>query len=182
MMLIAAFGASIGGIGTPIGTPPNLIGIGMLNRIAGVNISFFQWMLLGVPIVVLLFGFLVAYFYFRSLRGLTLDTSRTSHIEEELRRLGPVSRGQRNVLVAFGLTVALWLLPGVLAIVGAGDSAFAQGFCVGGPGVGGGDIGSDPAVRAAHRLARAAIHADVGGGGPHRLGDHPAVRRRAQHG
>ncbi|MGH9309880.1 MAG: SLC13 family permease, partial [Vicinamibacterales bacterium] len=58
MMLVTAFGASIGGIGTPIGTPPNLIGIGMLNRIAGVKISFFQWMLLGVPIVVLLFGFL----------------------------------------------------------------------------------------------------------------------------
>ena len=49
MMLMAAFGASIGGIGTPIGTPPNLIGIGMLSRIAGIEISFFQWMLLGVP-------------------------------------------------------------------------------------------------------------------------------------
>ncbi len=57
MMLIAAFGASIGGIGTPIGTPPNLIGIGMLNRIAGIEISFLHWMLFGVPIVVLLFGY-----------------------------------------------------------------------------------------------------------------------------
>ena len=128
MMLIAAFGASIGGIGTPIGTPPNLIGIGMLNRIAGVKVSFFQWMLLGVPIVVLLFAFLVLYFYVRSLRGVRLDVSRTTHVEEELRRLGPMSHGQRNVLVAFGVTVALWLFPGVLAIVGAGESAFAQGF------------------------------------------------------
>src|SRR5829696_2313657 len=75
MMLIAAFGASIGGIGTPIGTPPNLIGIGMLDRIGGIKISFFQWMLLGVPIVVLLFGFLIAYFSFVSLRGLKLGTS-----------------------------------------------------------------------------------------------------------
>ena len=128
MMLIAAFGASIGGIGTPIGTPPNLIGIGMLSRIAGTKISFFQWMLLGVPIVVLLFGFLVAYFYFFALRGLRLDTSRTSHVEEELRRLGPMSRGQRNVLGAFAVTVILWLLPGVLTIVGAGDSAFAKAY------------------------------------------------------
>ena len=128
MMLIAAFGASIGGIGTPIGTPPNLIGIAMLNRIAGKQITFFQWMLLGVPIVLLLFACLVAYFYYRSLRGVVLDTSRTSHVQEELRRLGPVSRGQRNVLLAFGVTVALWLLPGVLAIVGAGESAFARGF------------------------------------------------------
>ena len=130
MMLIAAFGASIGGIGTPIGTPPNLIGIGMLNRIAGVRITFFQWMLLGVPIVVLLFGFLVAYFYFRSLRGLTLDTSRTSHVQDELRRLGPVSVGQRNVLIAFSVTVILWLLPGILAIVGLGESAFAKAYAV----------------------------------------------------
>lgn len=128
MMLIAAFGASIGGIATPIGTPPNLIGIGMLNRIAGVEISFFQWMLLGVPIVVLLFGFVIAYFYFTSLRGLTLDMSRTSRIREELQRLGPPSPGQRNVLFAFGVTVVLWLLPGVLTIAGLGEAAFARGY------------------------------------------------------
>src|SRR5687767_6192023 len=128
MMLIAAFGASVGGIGTPIGTPPNLIGIGMLDRIVGVKISFFQWMLIGVPIVVLLFTFLVLYFYFGSLRGLQVDTGRSSKIDDELRRLGPISAGQRNVLLAFGVTVSLWLLPGILTIVGLGDSAFAKGF------------------------------------------------------
>jgi sodium-dependent dicarboxylate transporter 2/3/5 len=128
MMLICAFGASIGGIGTPIGTPPNLIGIGMLNRIAGVEISFFRWMLLGVPIVAALFGFLVAYFYFRSLRGLVLNTARADRIQEELRRLGPLSPGQRNTLIAFGVTVALWLFPGVLAILGLAQTPFAVGF------------------------------------------------------
>ena len=128
MMLMCAFGASIGGIGTPIGTPPNLIGIGMLNRIAGANISFFGWMVLGVPIVLALFGFLVAYFHFRSLRGLSLQTTGSGLIQEELRRLGPMSIGQRNVVTAFGVTVVLWLLPGVLAIVGAGQSGFARGF------------------------------------------------------
>ncbi|HVL67857.1 MAG TPA: DASS family sodium-coupled anion symporter [Vicinamibacterales bacterium] len=128
MMLICAFGASIGGIGTPIGTPPNLIGIGMLNRITGAEISFFQWMLLGVPVVALLFGFLVAYFYFRALRGLELNASRAERIQEELRNLGPVSAGQRNVLVAFGVTVSLWLFPGVLAIFGLGQGTFARGY------------------------------------------------------
>jgi sodium-dependent dicarboxylate transporter 2/3/5 len=128
MMLICAFGASIGGIGTPIGTPPNLIGIGMLNRIAGVEISFFRWMLLGMPIVVLLFGFLVSYFYFRALRGLLLDVSKVGRIHEELRRIGPMSVGQRNVLVAFGATVALWLFPGVLAILGLSQTAFGRAY------------------------------------------------------
>ena len=128
MMLICAFGASIGGIATPIGTPPNLIGIGMLNRIVGADITFFRWMLLGLPIVALLLGFLIVYFYFRSVRGLDLDTTRTDIIADELRRLGPISRGQRNTLIAFGVTVGLWLFPGVLAILGLGQSTFARAY------------------------------------------------------
>ena len=128
MMLITAFGASIGGIGTPIGTPPNLIGIGMLKRIANVDISFFEWMALGVPIVVLTFGFLIAYFYIRSLRHLELNTGRADAIRAEIERLGPMSRGQRNVLLAFAVTVILWILPGVLTIAGAGSTAFARWF------------------------------------------------------
>ncbi len=128
MMLMAAFGASIGGMGTPIGTPPNLIGKGMLERIAHEQISFFQWMLLGVPLTVLLFGFLVVYFRWRLLKGLTIDTTQAGHMQEELRKLGPMSAGQRNTLIAFGATVALWLFPGVLTIVGFGDSALARGY------------------------------------------------------
>ena len=128
MMLVTAFGASIGGIGTPIGTPPNLIGVGMLNRIAGIDISFFQWMLFGVPLVALLFAYLVGYFYFTTLRDVRIDPSRAALIHAELRRLGPLSPGQRNVLVAFVATVVLWLLPGVLTIVGAGESAFARAY------------------------------------------------------
>ena len=121
MMLTAAFAASIGGLGTPIGTPPNLIGIGMLSRIAGIDISFFRWMLLGVPLVALLFAFLVGYFYWRS-TGATLGEGRSDRIAEELQRLGPLSTGQRNVLIAFAVTVALWIAPGVIGLVGLGES------------------------------------------------------------
>jgi sodium-dependent dicarboxylate transporter 2/3/5 len=128
MMLMAAFGASVGGIGTPIGTPPNLIGIGMLSRIGGVEISFIEWMLLGVPVVVLLFVFLSVYFYLRSVRGLTLTAGRADHIQHELRRLGPLSAAHRNVLAAFGVTAALWLAPGVFAVAGLGDTAFARKY------------------------------------------------------
>jgi sodium-dependent dicarboxylate transporter 2/3/5 len=128
MMLMTSFGASVGGIGTPIGTPPNLIGIGMLSRIAGVEISFFRWMMLGLPVVVLLFAFLAGYFYLWSLRGLTLASARADRIQDELRRLGPMSVGQRNVLVGFGVTVVLWLIPGVLAVIGAGDTRFARAY------------------------------------------------------
>ena len=128
MMLMASFGASIGGLGTPIGTPPNLIGKGMLERIVHVQISFGQWMLLGVPLALLLFLFLVVYFRWRLLKGLTIDASRAVKIQEELQKLGPISPGQRNTLIAFGVTVLLWLTPGILAIVGLGGSAFAAAY------------------------------------------------------
>jgi solute carrier family 13 (sodium-dependent dicarboxylate transporter), member 2/3/5 len=130
MMLVTAFGASIGGIGTPIGTPPNLIGIGMLERIGHVNISFFEWMALGVPVVVLLFAFLIGYFYLTTLRHLELNTGRSEAIRDELERLGPMSVGQRNVLIAFGTTVVMWLLPGILTIVGLGETAFARQYAL----------------------------------------------------
>ena len=128
MMLVTAFGVSIGGLGTPIGSPPNLIGIGMLSRIEHVEISFFKWMTIGVPLAVLSFSFLVAWLYLTSLRGLKLESRGAELIRQELRALGPLSPGQRNVLAAFGITVALWLIPGFLALAGAGTSGFAKAY------------------------------------------------------
>jgi sodium-dependent dicarboxylate transporter 2/3/5 len=75
-----------------------------------------------------LLGFLILYFYVTALRGLELNTSRTDKIQEEWRRLGAMTRGERNVLIAFGVTVVLWLFPGVLAIAGAGQSAVARAY------------------------------------------------------
>jgi sodium-dependent dicarboxylate transporter 2/3/5 len=128
MMLINAFGASLGGLATPIGTPPNLIGIGMLRNLAGVQISFFRWMLLGLPITIVLFAVLAFIFWFVSARGLTLSRSSMDGVHEQLARLGRVSTGERNVVAAFGVTVALWILPGIMTIVGLRDTAFARTY------------------------------------------------------
>jgi sodium-dependent dicarboxylate transporter 2/3/5 len=130
MMLMTAFGASVGGIGTPVGTPPNLIGIGMLEQLAGVEVTFLQWMLLGVPIVLILFGWLQLQFYFSSVKGMPIGKGSTELVRQELARLGAMSRGQRNVLLAFGTTVVLWVGPGVFALAGADDSAFARVYAV----------------------------------------------------
>jgi len=56
---------------TPVGTPPNLIGIGLMERIQGVHLGFFQWMALGVPIVVLLFAVLAVHLSSSCARGVT---------------------------------------------------------------------------------------------------------------
>ncbi len=128
LMLVTAFGASIGGIGTPVGSPPNLIGIGVLDRTAGVHVSFVQWMSVGVPLVLLLFAALVGYLGFVSLRGSRLQTDSAALARAELRRLGPLSRAQWNVLTAFGATVALWLTPGAFALAGLANSPAAAAF------------------------------------------------------
>ena len=128
VMLITSFGASIGGLGTPVGTPPNLIGIGMLERLTGTHVTFFHWMALGVPVMILMFAFLAVQFYLTGSRHVTIDAGSTALVREERAKLGPVTRGQRNVLVAFAVTVLLWVTPGLFALVGVDDSPLARAY------------------------------------------------------
>jgi sodium-dependent dicarboxylate transporter 2/3/5 len=128
MMLITSFGPSVGGMATPVGTPPNLIGIGMLERITGADITFFQWMAIGLPAVLLVYAFLAGLFYFTCARDVEVGKGGTELVREELARLGPLSRGQRNVVIAFGATVLLWVAPGLFAIAGLEETPFAREY------------------------------------------------------
>ena len=128
IMLMTSFAASIGGMATPVGTPPNLIGIGMLERLTNADITFFQWMTLAVPATAVMFAFLGVYFYLSGARTVTVGTAGTQIVREELAKLGPLSRGQRNVLMAFGVTVTLWVTPGLFAVVGLDGLPFANAY------------------------------------------------------
>ncbi|MGH9779403.1 MAG: SLC13 family permease [Candidatus Acidiferrales bacterium] len=121
LMLMTAYAASIGGLATPVGTPPNLIGLGMLRDLAGVRIPFFQWMLLGVPVAVALFVVLAIVLRFlhpapaRRLAGLAgaVDVLRKD--------LVPWGRAQNYTLAAFLAAVVLWVLPGIVALARGTD-------------------------------------------------------------
>lgn len=128
MMLMTSFAASIGGLATPVGTPPNLIGSALLRQQAGIDISFDRWMLVGLPIVALVLAGLFLIFHVVAVRGLTLREGSGAVLSDELRKLGPVTAGQRNVMFAFFTTVLLWLMPGVFAIAGYGDSQAARTY------------------------------------------------------
>jgi sodium-dependent dicarboxylate transporter 2/3/5 len=128
LMLMAAYGASIGGIGTPVGTPPNLIGIGMINRLLNIRISFFQWMILAVPLVIVMYFVL-----FILLNVLYPSETRTiagidEYIKEKRAAIGPMTAGERNVLVAFSVTVALWVLPGFFALLAGSGSGITKWY------------------------------------------------------
>lgn len=118
LMLMTSFAASIGGLATPVGTPPNLIGLGFIRSLVGVEVSFFRWMLIGVPIVVVLFSFLYLHLNSVAPAGVKTLSAGAELIRRERERLGPWTRGQRSVALAFGVTVALWIVPGVVALVG----------------------------------------------------------------
>lgn len=118
LMLVTAFAASLGGLGTPIGTPTNLIGLGFLEEQIGRRISFFQWVALALPILVILMGVTVTNLFRSCPAGIEEIHGGRQFILTEKGRLGPLSGGERNVLLVFGLAILLWTLPGFVGLAG----------------------------------------------------------------
>lgn len=116
LMLIIAFGASVGGYATPIGTPTNVIGLGFIRQLLGIEISFFEWSLIGVPVALCLFAFLYLYLNRLCPAGVAEIEGSREMIARERESLGRWTRGQKSTLVAFGATVLLWIIPGIIAL------------------------------------------------------------------
>jgi solute carrier family 13 (sodium-dependent dicarboxylate transporter), member 2/3/5 len=122
IMLMLAYGASVGGLLTPVGSPPNLIGRGLIEEATGERISFGQWMVMAIPICLLMFvllGFIL-------LRLNNPEIKRIDGVAEyvasERAKLGSLSRAEKNTLIAFGTTVTLWIMPGVVALIAGTES------------------------------------------------------------
>ena len=122
LLLTISYAALIGGTGTPVGTPPNLIGIGMIEKLAGFRILFFQWMLLAVPILIVLAGFMFAYMALVFPAAKIDPRATAAYVRERRRENGPWTRGEKNALAAFLVAVALWVFPGVVAAIAGPQS------------------------------------------------------------
>lgn len=118
LMLMTAYACSIGGVMTPIGTPPNIIMIGFLDELApdAPSISFFQWMIWGTVAMVLYF--ILAYVVLWRMFPADVDhiDGAKEFIHEHKKALGSWTRGQINTVIAFGVAVVLWIAPGVLGV------------------------------------------------------------------
>ncbi|APG60552.1 SLC13 family permease [Christiangramia salexigens] len=110
LMLSIAYSASIGGIATLIGTPPNLVFAGIVQEIYGIEISFLKWLMLGLPLSVLLL--------FICWKYLTSKAFKFEHAElpggkQEINRLvnelGKITAQEKRVLVIFILTALCWI-------------------------------------------------------------------------
>ncbi len=109
VMLGIAFSANAGGIATIIGTPPNVVMVGFLEDSYNIEITFAQWIVIGLPFSILMItiSYLVLIKLFPN-RNLRFKAS-SDVIATELEKLGPTSRKEKMVLVIFAITVSLWI-------------------------------------------------------------------------
>jgi sodium-dependent dicarboxylate transporter 2/3/5 len=125
-MMMTSYGTSRGGLATPVGTPPNLIALGMLAALAGVQITFVQWMLFAIPLSVVLMTIVSLYLIYMGGAHVREVPGAERIVEERRLQLGPWRRGEVNALIAFGVTVTLWIGPGLLPLFLGRDHAVAQ--------------------------------------------------------
>ena len=110
LLLAIAYGASIGGLATLIGTPPNALLAAFLQEQYNVEIGFAQWLILGLPVSILM---LLITGWWLSQGGYQLrqkenETIRQS-LQQQLQELGPLSTGEKMVAGIFSLTAAGWI-------------------------------------------------------------------------
>lgn len=117
LMLAVAFAASIGGLATPIGTPPNLIGLAFIRNELGIEVSFLTWCAIGVPVAAILTLFAVLLLGWMFPAGVDRLPGVAELVARERTALGAWSCGQVSTAIAFGTTVALWIVPGILGLL-----------------------------------------------------------------
>jgi sodium-dependent dicarboxylate transporter 2/3/5 len=128
LMLMTAYACSIGGVLTPIGTPPNIIMLGFLDEMAHVHVSFFQWMVWGL--VAMVAYFVIAYIVLRKMFPADVEhiEGASEFIAQHVKALGKWTVAQRNTMLAFGVAVVLWVTPGVLSMVYGTNSPIVETY------------------------------------------------------
>ena len=136
LLLCVAYAASIGGIATIIGSPPNGIAVRYIRQTFEQDVSFFDWLLVGGPFTLIFLPIawlLVTRVLFRADLG-EIEGGRR-HFDEEYRKLGPLSRGEKIVLAVFSATAFLWItspllkgivIAGVKPLAGLSDAGIAM--------------------------------------------------------
>ena len=110
LMLAIAYSASIGGIGTLIGTPPNLVLAGIVKELYGVEIGFLEWMLLALPLSILLLALCWVYLTRFAVKLKADDfTGGVEEIKRQREALGPIHRDEKKVGIVFLLTAVAWI-------------------------------------------------------------------------
>ncbi|MBL0922556.1 MAG: DASS family sodium-coupled anion symporter [Phycisphaerales bacterium] len=110
LLLGIGYAASVGGLGTPIGTPPNLVLQAFLERELGAEVPFAQWMLMAMPLVVVMLAALWAMLCFVLFRvSIREIPGGRDLIRSELVQLGPIGVQEKVVLAVFLSAAFAWI-------------------------------------------------------------------------
>jgi len=110
LLLMVGYGATLGGLATIIGTPPNVVFAGLLDEFYDQKLDFGKWMIIGVPVAILLltstYLIITRILFPNNLKNVK---GTDELIERKLLELGPLSKEEKRVLVIFALTSFFWI-------------------------------------------------------------------------
>lgn len=110
-LLMLTWGSSIA-VGTIVGTPPNVLGVGLIRQATGQSINFVEWAIFAMPITIALL--VVAWLILRRWRCEVPSTQEARAVAiEEYERLGPTKPSERATMLAFSVALVLWIVPGL---------------------------------------------------------------------
>jgi len=110
LVLGVAYGANIGGFGTPIGTPPNLLVVAFMKENYGIDVSFLSWMMFGVPATLVMLPVVClvltkwAYPFDLAENSIAQDM-----LQEELAEMGPMSVPEKRMAMTFAFIACCWI-------------------------------------------------------------------------
>ncbi|RMF29985.1 MAG: DASS family sodium-coupled anion symporter, partial [Candidatus Nitrosothermus koennekii] len=115
LLLAIAYSASLGGLATLIGTPPNAILASLSKQLLDIEISFGKWLLIGVPLSII--SLIITWFYLVNI-GVKISKKpilgEKSIILAELKKLGAMKRDEKIVSIVFGITALAWITRGLV--------------------------------------------------------------------
>ena len=136
LLLGIAYSCSVGGMVTPIGTPPNLFLVSFADETLGVEVSFVRWMMMGIPLALV---FLPIIWWLLTARLHPVPTTPVEGgremVRRELQKLGSLSRGERVVFVVFCSACLSWVfrplldditIAGFTPLAGLSDAGIAM--------------------------------------------------------
>jgi sodium-dependent dicarboxylate transporter 2/3/5 len=121
LLLMLTWASSVA-VGVPVGSPPNLIAIGMVRDLTGRHLTFVDWMAVTLPLTVVMLAACWLILSWRYGSGARPAGDVHGWAAREASELGPWSRAEVNVVIVFGLAIVLWMLPGAAALAAPGSS------------------------------------------------------------
>lgn len=116
LLLAIAYAASIGGLATLIGTPPNALMAAFLSDNYDIQIGFAEWMMVGLPLSIVMLWLSWLWLTKAAYKVDQLDAVETKGLfREQLSHLGSMQRGEKAVLIIFALTAFCWIFRPLLA-------------------------------------------------------------------